>query len=183
MVILLLSIVLPTQLVSAANISTSNKIDYNDNVPADTATPVKVAPDLSITAGQGELFSGGNLKYELAGGSDSSEKLILPDGDYTIDGQNVKVANGEIFIGSDKVGSVNSSLDGDGKALQIDFDIIPVQNGNFEGGMTGWTINDTNQIFLGNLASKTQARGYTNVQNLGSGQYQVNAPGYSYVTD
>ncbi len=190
-------------------------IDYNEHVPAETATPVVVAPDLSISAEEGELFSGGNLKFEIAEGSAISEKLTLPDGQYQLDsGQNILVENGVIYADlngngvytdyGEDIAKVNEQNNGDGSSLQIDFSTIPIENGNFEKGGIGeiedatpllnWQINSNSigpngsmidQIWLGDLASKTQGRVYDSVQSNGDGTYTVTGQNgtYSYETN
>lgn len=199
--------------VFAANIGTNTEgIDYNDNVPNEIAVSVNVAPDLKVAAEVNEVFSGGNIRFDIAEGSDSSEKLKLPDGEYTLEGgQKIAIINGTIYMDSngdgdyddpgEDIAKVNDSLNGDGTSLQIDFSTIPIPNGNFEEGSVGefipvpnWTINNSSngpngtaieQIWLGDLATKTQSRRYDSVISNGDGTYTVTGPGgsYTYVTN
>ncbi|MFD2046655.1 SwmB domain-containing protein [Ornithinibacillus salinisoli] len=216
-VLLLIGTVMPTQFVFGANVIVpdGHEIDYDDNVPADNAVPVAVAPDLTVTAEDGEVFSGGNIKFQINGGSDPSEKLVLRNGKYTLDGgQEMEILDGVIYLDTNENGNfndpgediakVNDILNGDGTSLQIDFSTIPLPNGDFEKGNTGevtetnpipnWTINTSSigpngttidQIWLGELAEKTQGRTYDSVVSSGNGTYTVTGPGgeYSYTTN
>lgn len=131
-------------------------IDYNDKVPSVELVPVVVAPDLTVNADAGEVFSGGNIRFEIAEGSDPSEKLKLPEGQYTLEGgQVIDIIGGIIYMDSDgdgdhddpgeNIAKVNDTFNGDGKSLQIDFSTIPIPNGNFEAGSVG-EISATNPI-------------------------------------
>lgn len=199
--------------VFAAGISTPDtEIDYNAKTPSTVAEPVVVAPELEITPEENEVFSGGNILFEIAEGSDPSEKLSLPNGTYTLEGgQVIKVEDGIVYLDSNNDGDyddpgediaiVNETLNGNGTALQIDFLTIPIPNGGFQEGGIGefvpvpnWQINHTsigpdgsqiNQIWLGDKASKTQNRSYDSVTSNGDGTYTVVGPGgaYTYTTN
>ncbi|WP_042143405.1 Ig-like domain-containing protein [Paucisalibacillus sp. EB02] len=197
----------------AAGISTSGtEINYNEKVPSEVAEPVVVAPDLEITPEENEVFSGGNILFQIAEGNDPSEKLSLPNGTYTLEGGLViNVLDGVVYMDSngdndfddpgEGIAKVNETFNGNGTALQIDFLTIPIPNGSFQEGAVGefvpvpnWQINHTsvgpdgsqiNQIWLGDKASKTKGRSYDSVTSNGDGTYTVVGPdgAYNYVTN
>ncbi|QGH35339.1 hypothetical protein GI584_15335 [Gracilibacillus salitolerans] len=219
--VLLIGTVMPTGLFAAdIGFLDDPTIDYNDNVPADadSAVPVTVAPNLTISAEDGEVFSGGNIKFDIEGGSDPLEKLSLPNGTYELeDGKEIEIIDGVIYMDSngdgdlddpgEDIARVNEILNGDGTSLQIDFSTIPIPNGDFEQGDLGivdesntipnWSINTSSemhdgtsvdQIWLGELATKTQGTLYDSVEPNGDGTYTVTGTDikgnkYSYVTD
>ncbi|MFS0881778.1 hypothetical protein [Metabacillus niabensis] len=96
------------------------------------------------------------------------------------------------------IASIDNELNGEAGPLRINLS-APLPNGDFEKGELGelvpdWTINNTsvgpngsniNQIWLGDLASKTQNRAYDSVASNGDGTYTVTGPNneYTYVTN
>lgn len=148
-------------------------------------------------------------------GKEGSETLTLVDGTYEgyedKDGNTYKVLidEGEIFLvdihdNKEQIGKVNTYYNGKGeRALQIDFS-TPLENGDFEevgtilwdrnvGTISGWTIRKSNgvseypnQVFLGELASKTQAKPITTTTSVNeNGNYVITGQenAYSYETD
>lgn len=122
---------------------------------------IRPAPNTVIWGGG--VYSDGYLKYEIEGGSTSGETLSLVASETpNRDAGAVSVVGGKVYLGYGQdqeprvIGSVNTDLNGNGKALQIDLS-TPLTNGDFSKGTEGWTVSN-NRVVLGALASKTQGR-------------------------
>lgn len=132
-----------------------------------------ITPAPNTTISSGGVYSDGYLKYEIEGGSTAGEKLGLRTSETpNRDAGEVSVVDGKVYLGYGQdqeprmIGAVNTGLNGDGKALQIDLS-TPLTNGDFSKGTEGWTVNK-NRVVLGELASKTQGRAGIAASGLGA---------------
>ncbi|MCT2537136.1 Ig-like domain-containing protein [Aquibacillus koreensis] len=172
---------------------TSGDFDYNPVLGED----VQVDPDFEVIAEEGDVFSEGNIRFEISDGHVESEKFFIPENSQVqLDGSTLLYSDGEFLLDGVPVATVNGTNNGDGTALQIDLS-APLENGDFEkeldsGEVQDWTINDTsqhpskglvNQIWLGELATKTKGRTYQSFD--GNGPYTATGPNgeYTYETD
>ncbi|WP_226035478.1 Ig-like domain-containing protein [Aquibacillus saliphilus] len=176
---------------------TSGDFDYNPVLGED----VQVDPNFEVNAGEGDVFSEGNIRFEISDGHVESERFFIPENSQVqLDGSTLIYSDGEFLLDGVPVAAVNATNNGDGTALQIDLS-APLENGDFEKELEGnevqdWTINDTsehptnkgttiNQIWLGDLATKTKGNSYRNFTNNGDGTYTATGPNdeYTYQTD
>lgn len=169
---------------------------------------VRLAPDIKITEdGANNLFTDGYIKFEVENATSSDLLTLRLDQPETIPGvgELSLAADGTTLLLNGKaIGSVHSELDGQGKALQIDF-ATPLENGDFSQGdpttgdiIPGWTIRNSNgkdgypnQVWLDrDIARKTTGDQLT-VVPLGTTPPTYNVTGtvygtgeaYHYVTD
>ncbi|PWU69228.1 SwmB domain-containing protein [Gracilibacillus dipsosauri] len=196
-IVLLIGIVLPGgATVFAATPDYEENGDFNyDPLLGEAA---QVDPDFTVEA-NGEQFAEGNIRFEItdSNGYTETDRLFIPEGESVPlgDGSTLTYRNGQFLLDDVPIASVNNTDNGYGTALQIDLS-APLPNGNFEEGAIGegvtipsWTINnqsigpegDTiNQIWLGDLASKTQNRPYDAVVDNSDGTYTVTGPDIEY---
>lgn len=130
--------------------------------------PVGIAPGINISdSTPSAVFADGNVVFEIAEGSSSNERLLLPDGASVATSSGMITVNGKtILLNGNPIGAVDTALNGDGKALQINFS-TPLANGDFSqtdgsGNPAGWTVNKQ-VVKLGDLASRTQGAAYESV--------------------
>lgn len=126
---------------------------------------VTLAPNTEVS--DGNPYSDGFLKFEIEGGSTAGESLALKQSAAIAEEAGVvSVVDGKVYLGYGEgtaprqIGSVNSELNGAGKALQIDLS-TPLNNGDFSKGTEGWTINNLKVTLPGALASKTHGNAVT----------------------
>ncbi|WP_058305698.1 Ig-like domain-containing protein [Gracilibacillus massiliensis] len=160
----------------------------------------QVDPDFSVEPAAEEQFAEGNIRFEIDGGHVNTDNLFIPEGESVTlgDGSILTFNNGQFLLDDVPIASVNDTDDGEGTALQIDLS-APLPNGNFEEGSTGemvpsWELNTSSegpngeivdQIWLGDLATKTQGRSYNGITETETGVYTVTGPGneYTYETN
>ncbi len=208
------------------------KSDLMIQMSADTNNDgITVAPDLEIPGN--DLYSDGQVSFELENGGVTGETLYIPEGEHKLDnGETIFIdGDGNIYLGSvaveDKeIGKVNDFDDG---KLTIEYftNTMMIRNGDFtegdigkctferevktqvninpdsidcgpdfnkghsDGNIPGWTINEKSkddngntvpQIWLGDLASKTQGREYTGVSGTDN-SYTIHGQNYEFLTD
>ncbi len=171
-------------------------IDYDPKIGEE----VPVAPNFHLQPAEGEQFAEGYLQFDITEEYVDTEKLFLPDGESVTlsDGSILSVKGTQILLNDVPIASIDNELNGEAGPLRINLS-APLPNGDFEKGELGelvpdWTINNTsvgpngstiNQIWLGDLASKTQNRAYDSVASNGDGTYTVTGPNneYTYVTN
>ncbi|GAE31380.1 LPXTG cell wall anchor domain-containing protein [Alkalihalobacillus hemicellulosilyticus] len=171
-------------------------IEYNPLI----GDEVQVAPNFQISEGAAPSLAEGKLIFRIEEPYVSTDKLVIPEGATTtvdVDGELKTItinANGEILLDGAPIASVNRINNGEAGPLQIDLS-TPLPNGNFEQvGHTGYvpdwdiypnehvTYETYQPIILGELASRTQGRPYTQISDSGP-PYTVSGPDYTYITD
>ncbi|GIQ68765.1 hypothetical protein DUZ99_13985 [Xylanibacillus composti] len=169
----------------------TDKLYYDAN-----EDPLTLAPNVSLSVYGDEIFADGYLRFDINGGVKANETLALrvTETPIQIGGALLTSDGHNIYLNGVTIGSVNTTDNGVGNALQIDFS-TPLENGNFEEfyevagrlQLPGWEINSDSQIFLGELATKTKGIPYESIS--GSGPYTVTGsvyaggPTYTYTTD
>lgn len=162
-------------------------------------SPVSIATDFRF-AGTGNLAES-KLTFALQNQNPAEVLSVDEQARIPVTGGSIYAIGSNLFLDENwnggiktrSIGTINSVLNGKGKALQLDFS-TPLENGDFSQGkdtdVVGWTINGTTLtngylVQLGDeLATKTQGGNYVSSAVYGDG-FKITGPGstYSYVTD
>ncbi|NYS62416.1 DUF4214 domain-containing protein [Vreelandella salicampi] len=134
--------------------------------------PITVDNDIALSGSPAGNFTGGTLQFSLSDADSGDTFSLVSDSDPKVDGA-ISFDGDDVYLGNgterDKIGVIDSTLNGqNGQDLKINFS-SPLTNGSFESGDTaGWTVYESEYDKV-TLGGQTTDYYYNDGTTTGSG--------------
>jgi hypothetical protein len=164
-VVAVATFLLPITLITPVNAAPGTFAMGADVSYTEDAAAISALSDFTLTDNS-QNYGGGSITLSMAGSYDPGEILSFTSSTPSTTNGAISFNNGTVYKGdgssANAIGSVDASLNGQGKALKINFNNA-FANGDFSQGASGWTVTNS-RVYLGYIKSDgTVVQGTTSI--------------------